>query len=236
MEFDQYKPLFTCEHGGNNIPKKYQHLFKKESKLLRSHRAYDIGALKLARNLHSKIPSHLTFTQVSRLIVDTNRSPWNSSLFSKFTKNLLKPEKQSILNNYYFPFRNQTEILIEKSINKKQAILNLSLHSFTPILNGQIRNSDIGLLYNPQCLVEKQFCHQLKIELSKIAPEFKVRFNYPYLGITDGFSVYLSKKFPNRKRFFGVCLEFNQAIFKNFDRFKRLKFGLNLALKSLLQV
>ena len=68
-----------------------------------------------------------------------------------------------------------------------------------------------------------------------LSGDFKIRFNYPYLGVTDGLVVYLSKKFINRKKFFGICLEFNQALIKDKVKFKKLGEYLAESIKNTLK-
>ena len=45
----------------------------------------------------------------------------------------------------------------------------------------------------------------------KLAPEFRVRRNYPYAGKGDGLTSHLRRQFPPRA-YVGIELEVNQAI------------------------
>jgi len=63
-------------------------------------------------------------------------------------------------------------------------VIHVSCHSFTPELNGQVRNTDIGLLYHPARTKEVALCKRWKASLKACAPELKVRRNYPYAGRT----------------------------------------------------
>lgn len=92
-------------------------------------------------------------------------------------------------------------------------MLHLSLHSFTPILNGHKRNCDIGLLYDPQRINEKKFCENFKTIIQKINPSIITRKNYPYLGIGDGFTSFMRKQIPEQF-YSGIEIEMNQ---KHFD-------------------
>jgi len=100
------------------------------------------------------------------------------------------------------------EALISKILEKGEKLLHVSVHSFSPELDGSIRNTDIGLLFDPKNAEEKNYCKILKKELLLLGPQFKVRFNYPYLGKADGFTTYLRKKYP--KNYLGIELEINQ--------------------------
>ena len=97
---------------------------------------------------------------------------------------------------------------IEKAMQAGEKVLHLSIHSFTPKLNGIERNADIGLLYDPSKKAEKAFCARMKQELLAEGLELRVRFNYPYLGKADGFTTHLRKVFP--ENYSGIELEVNQ--------------------------
>jgi predicted N-formylglutamate amidohydrolase len=111
-------------------------------------------------------------------------------------------------------------------------VLHVSVHSFTPNLNGEERQCDIGLLYDSRKLEEKEFCKQLKNELSQIDNMLNVRFNYPYLGKADGFTTYLRKQFP--KHYLGIELEINQKYAKDNVMNSKIKAVLFSALQHLI--
>ena len=200
------KLVLTCEHGGNEIPTKYLPLFKDAKVALNSHRGLDLGALDLFHHL-SKLASFSNIQIISRLLIEANRSLQYPQLFSEFTKNLPSKEKNEIIENYYFPYRNVIENKISRLIEKGE-LLHFSTHSFTPVWMGEPRNADIGLLYDPSRMREKDFCKNLKQQLLLQSPALKIRFNYPYLGIADGFTTYLREKFP--ENYAGIELEVNQ--------------------------
>lgn len=200
--------IISCEHATNAIPASYQSLFSSHTVLLASHRGYDIGALELAKRL-APLADYYLFANTSRLLVELNRSPRHPQVFSEITKLLSKADKQQILATYYFPYRQQLEHKIQQAITGGQTILHISVHSFTPELNGQQRNADIGLLYDSRRTSEKQFCQQWKRTLLEIAPQLKVRFNYPYQGKADGLTTYLRKQL-SADQYLGIELEVNQ--------------------------
>jgi predicted N-formylglutamate amidohydrolase len=80
--------ILTCEHGGNDIPRPYSHLFRGAKAQLESHRGWDPGALTLARHLAKALDRPLLAVTVSRLFVEANRSPTNRRIWSDFTKGL----------------------------------------------------------------------------------------------------------------------------------------------------
>ncbi|WP_452224141.1 N-formylglutamate amidohydrolase [Lacinutrix chionoecetis] len=224
------KLILTCEHGGNDIPKVYKKHFT-NNKILKTHRAYDLGALDLFQ--HLKPLSHASyFSTTSRLLVELNRSLHHPQLFSEFTKKLPDNKKAEIIEAYYKPYRTLVENSIKKEIANGISVLHISVHSFTPQLNGDIRNCAIGLLFDYSKDEEKQICKKIKAQLLKENSNLKIRFNYPYLGKADGFTTYLRKQFP--KHYLGIEIEVNQKFASKNSMKTEIKASIYRALNSIL--
>ena len=221
--------ILSCEHGGNIIPEIYKPWFADAENELNSHRGLDFGALDLFRQLQD-LAQYSQFNEISRLLVEVNRSLNHPALFSEFTKNLSTALKKEILESYYFSYRNVLEEKISEEIRDGNEVLHLSIHSFTPVLNGQHRKADIGILYDPQRPREKSFSKNLKEMLQQNLQELKVRSNYPYLGKADGFTTYLRRKFP--EAYLGIELEINQKYAENNKFPAWLKTGIFQAVNS----
>ncbi|WP_114783072.1 N-formylglutamate amidohydrolase [Botryobacter ruber] len=225
------KLLLTCEHGGNSIPPAYRALFEGHDALLATHRGYDIGALDLFNHLKDLTPDSF-FAVESRLLVELNRSVGQEDLFSGITGKLTEEEKNVLLQKHYYPFRNQVEQVVQGHMAAGNQVLHVAVHSFTPELNGEIRQADIGLLYDPERGPEHLFCSDWKKALELEAPEFQVRYNYPYLGTADGFPTYLRHKF-DASQYGGIELEVNQKYAQEAHRqWHRLKVVLRKTLRS----
>ena len=141
-------------------------------------------------------------------MIESNRSEWQKSLFSRYSEVLTEREKIELLDTYYLPYRNEVINSIKGFINAGHQVIHISVHSFTPVLHDKHRNADVGLLYDPQRTAEKEFSVRWKELLLDITPGLKVRFNYPYLGKSDGFTTSLRKLFP--ENYVGIELEINQ--------------------------
>jgi len=207
---DMKKLVITCEHGGNQIPEQYHYLFENSlaKAELASHEGMDFGANELAHYL-SKYAESSFFAEVSRLVVDLNRSLTHPNLFSDYIKTLSHEERDQILQVHYLPFRSEVENQIALFIAQGYQVIHLSIHSFVGSINGKPRNADVGLLYDPSRLFEKAYCQKWRAELEELAPHLRVRFNYPYLGKSDGFTTYLRRKF-DEPAYSGIEVEFNQ--------------------------
>jgi hypothetical protein len=69
----------------------------------------------------------------------------------------------------------------------------------------------VGLLYHPARRGESELCARWKVSLATLAPELRVRRNYPYAGRGDGLTSHLRMRFPPHV-YVGIELEVNQAI------------------------
>ena len=205
-----YFCLVSCEHASHEIPFQYQSLFEKKENILLTHRGYDIGA-KLVFDYVSKIATYACEGKYSRLLIDLNRTLNHSHLFSEFTKHLPLQEKEEIIRTVYEPYVRTMEKKIQEALHDKKKVFHLSIHSFTPVLHGEKRTNDIGFLYAPYRVQEKEFCMALKEACSKEIPDFKIRMNYPYRGTANGLTHYFRKKFP--RDYVGIELEINQKLF-----------------------
>ncbi len=201
--------LITCEHGGCRVPARYRRIFSAHRKLLTTHRGYDIGALALARRLARRLRAPLIYSQVTRLLVDLNRSVGHRTIFSEATRALARLERSAILLRYYRPYRERVEKAIRAATKRQEAVLHLSVHTFTPVLDGMVRRADVGLLYDPGRRGEVALCRQWRKGLAQADGKLRIRANYPYRGTSDGLTTYLRTRF-SAKCYLGIELEVNQ--------------------------
>ena len=201
--------LVSCEHGGNLVPGRYARLFRRRQRLLQSHRGWDAGALLLARELAAGLNARLEAATTTRLLVDLNRSPRHPGLFSICTRDLDPAEKRHILERWYLPYRNAVENAVASALKKHRRVIHLSIHSFTPALDGEERHADVSLLYDPARSGELAFSSRVLEELSRREPHKCLRRNYPYRGTADGLTTHLRKRFP-KHRYLGIEVEVNQ--------------------------
>ena len=203
--------LVTCEHGGNRIPASYRTLFHGHRELLDTHRGYDPGALLMARQLARALRAPLVTSTVSRLLIDLNRSVGHPHLFSDVTRGTPATVREGIVARHYLPYRGRVEQVVAGAVSRGRRVIHVSSHSFTPELFGKVRRADVGLLYDPRRRGEVRLCAQWKSVLAYMAPDLRVRRNYPYVGKGDGLTSYLRRRFPPAA-YVGVEIEVNQRI------------------------
>ena len=207
--------ILTCEHASNKLPAAFKKAVPAE--VLKTHRAYDIGAVQVFRKLVKFAkPDFFCEGKFSRLFVDLNRTITNKSAFSDYLRNNENAKESA--TKYWNEYRAAIEKFVDSALKPKTraaksapTIIHLGIHSFTPTLNGKVRNTDIGILYDPSRPQERAYANVIKAEIKRLYPAMKVRFNYPYKGSSDGLTTTLRKKFG--PQYVGIEIEINQKFF-----------------------
>jgi predicted N-formylglutamate amidohydrolase len=203
--------VVTCEHAGNHVPAAYRHLFvsRRARLALASHRGYDPGARQVAREVAHLLLAPLVTNPTTRLLVETNRSIGHPRVFSEFSSVLDRAARAQVLARHYLPHRARVQSSIDSAPDG--FVLHLAIHSFTPVLAGKMRRTDIGLLCDPKRPGERQLCKAWQREL-RMTTRWVVRRNDPYRGSSDGLTTTLRTRFP-RRRYLGLEVEINQRLF-----------------------
>lgn len=218
--------IVTCEHATNAIPRAYQAYFQGAKSALDSHRGLDFGALHIALEIQKKLSAPLFKAEVSRLLVDCNRSLHHQDLFSEWSGWYSSSEKQLILEQFYFPYRKNIEAAIQHEIQKQRPIIHLSIHSFTPVLDQIERQAEIGLLFDPKRQREQSIARRIQQLLIKQDLAYRIRMNYPYKGNSDGLTTYLRQRF-SADGYMGLEIEVNQALVMQKNALNRISQALS---------
>lgn len=228
------KLVLSCEHAVNTVPEAFQSLFASHKTLLETHRGIDFGALTIGTYLSQYFSCDFVQAKTTRLLIDYNRSLFHRDCFSEITVLLPEEEKNKLIQQYYLPYRQEVENRIKKHIDTGHQVLHLSVHSFTPIWNNISRNADLGLLYDPKRPSEKMLAKNWKKQLKQQSKTLRVRMNYPYPGISDGFTTALRKQFTDSV-YAGLELETNQNLVGNAETLSSLSKILAQTLETLIR-
>lgn len=143
--------LIVADHASNQIPPSLNQLGLTQD-TLEKHIAYDIGTRALAYALSDALCCEAIISTVSRLVIDKNRRPDQDGLVPEISDGIAIPGNRALSHaavaervlHYYEPYHAH----IGRQVAARNAPFVLSLHSFTPHMNGQQRPWDCGLLYN----------------------------------------------------------------------------------------
>ena len=145
----------------------------------------------------------------TRLLIDLNRSIGHRQLHSEATRALARSTRSDIAARHYRPHRDAVESEVARRIASGQRVLHVASHSFTPEMNGVVRQADVAWLYDPRRPGEGALALQWLNALKKRRPELKLRRNYPYEGKGDGLTALLRKRHAP-EQYVGIELEVNQ--------------------------
>jgi len=235
MRFASSQVLVTCEHASNCLPPAYGTLGVNSADLS-SHVAWDIGAAKLARTLTERLDCTSVVGRYSRLLIDLNRSESSPTLIVTRShgveipgnRDLDSSERRHRIDTYHRPYNAEVERCVRERIATWGSCLHLSVHSFTPSLDGtNHRNCDVGVLYHPQRTQEHRIAELLRRELGRTS--LRVRRNYPYRGSLDGVQTRM-KKMLEDGAYIGIQFEVVETVYADDIRWKKIADALAAAL------
>lgn len=180
--------LIICDHSGNRVPRALKGLGLAKSELNR-HIGWDIGTEDIGRYFSKALDMPAILAVYSRLVVDLNRAPHHPECIPAVSDHteipanagLSKRDKEQRLKELFRPYQEQIGKQVDRFIKKKKTPLILSIHSFTPELDGKKRPWHIAILWNKQ----EKLAKQLIAEVRRKHPGLLVGSNEPYT-LKDG--------------------------------------------------
>lgn len=147
--------LLIADHACNHIPEKLDNLGL-EAEWQDNHIAYDIGTKALCEALQKKLHSRAIAARFSRLIVDPNRPLDHETLIPQLSDNIFVPgnadlsekDKAKRIATFHAPYHEAISNEVARIGANGQTPVLVSLHSFTPVMNGQTRPWHAAVLWN----------------------------------------------------------------------------------------
>ena len=178
--------VLICEHASHNIPETFGTLGL-SSDVLKSHIAWDPGALAVSRLLSSKLDATLVYQRYSRLIYDCNRPPESAAAMPVTSEiydipgneDLSEAERFARTSALYVPFHDRVSALVAEREAAGRAAVIVTIHSFTPVYHGQFRPVQIGILHDRDSRLADAMLGAVK------GQAYRVERNAPY-GPEDG--------------------------------------------------
>ncbi|MGB0646384.1 MAG: N-formylglutamate amidohydrolase [Bradymonadia bacterium] len=175
--------IFTCEHASDYFgPTPIE---PENESLLGTHWALDLGAAELTTTLARLSHSVGIMSTYSRLLLDPNRSLDSNTLFVEHIEGtpvycnyaLSQGEKERRIEGLHSGFHQGiSDALCEHAANDPCTLV--SIHSFTPVWNGQARPVEIGVLFD-------RFFDESNRTVRRLREHgFDARPNEPYSGMT----------------------------------------------------
>lgn len=142
--------VLLCDHASRRIPRRLGTLGL-DPALLSDHIAWDPGAAEVARRLSAHLDAPLVLSGYSRLVIDCNRPLSSPESIPESSAGVpipgnrgLPPEaRKTRVEALFQPYHGAVGQLLDSRSGRPTVLL--SIHSFTPVLNGQARPWHIGV-------------------------------------------------------------------------------------------
>ena len=147
--------LLVCDHASCRFPKSLGDMGL-DPFAQRCHLAIDIGAGSLTESLAQSLGVTAVLAQYSRLVVDCNRDLLDSSAFLAYGDGIVVPgnnglstaHKELRASEIYWPYHEAVDGQVRRLSAQGTKPALVSVHSFTPVLNGESRSWQIGVLWD----------------------------------------------------------------------------------------
>ncbi|MDH3195831.1 MAG: N-formylglutamate amidohydrolase [Hyphomicrobiales bacterium] len=171
--------LLVCEHAGRVIPQALGNLGL-SARAYDEHIAWDIGAAEVSRGIAKRVGAPLVLQPYCRLVIDCNRPPDEPDAITAVSDRHPVPgnvqlsdgDRANRAREIFWPFQRQIDSMFARSPRS----LAVSIHSFTPVMDGVARPWDIGLLHRK----DSETAPCLKDLLAHRRPDLNIAFNEPY--------------------------------------------------------
>ena len=175
--------LLVCDHACLRLPKALGSMGL-DPAARRCHIALDIGAGPLTERLAEILGVTAVLCQYSRLVVDCNRQLMDPGAYLEFgdgivvpgNRNLRQDSKDIRAGEIYWPYHDAIDAQIKRLQLHNSYPVFVSIHSFTPVLNGAFRTWEMGVLWDKDRVTAEIFLHGLR------EAGYLVGDNEPYSG------------------------------------------------------
>lgn len=171
--------VITCEHASERLPAPFEWPVE-DQRLCGTHWAYDLGAREVAFELAARLRAPCVASRFTRLLVDPNREEHHKDLFRavaegatvRLNATLSEAERAERIARYYRPYHEAVDAVLAYA----DAPVLLSVHSFTPVYEGRVRELELGVLFNKEERAARALGRALSAEFPGVA------YNEPWSG------------------------------------------------------
>ena len=181
--------LLLADHARNAMPEEYGDLGLPASEFER-HIAYDIGVEALTRALARQLDAPALLCGFSRLLIDPNRGEDDPTMIRQLYDGTIIPanypmspeEREKRLELFYRPYHDAVGALTASvAAASGKAPFIVSIHSFTPAMQGVARRWHVGILWDRDDRAVRPIIDALSAD-----PALMVGDNEPYDGALRG--------------------------------------------------
>ena len=186
--------VLIADHAGRAIPQALGTLGLGPAELAR-HIAWDIGIADVTRRLAKRLDAPAALAGYSRLVIDCNRKLGNPTSMAQESDGVDVPGNRGLspaqraqrVAALFTPYHDAITGVIESRRRAGLVPALVSMHSFTPVMNGFERPWHVGILWNRDPRLPLLLLKRLAAE-----PGIRVGDNEPYSGREEhGYSIYV---------------------------------------------
>jgi predicted N-formylglutamate amidohydrolase len=185
--------VLVADHARNSLPEEYGDLGLPADEFQR-HIAYDIGVEGVTRRLAALTGAPAVMASYSRLLIDPNRGEDDPTLIRQLYDGTVVPanyplapaERERRLENFYRPYHDAVGAMIA-SVHAATggSPLIISVHSFTPVMQGHVRPWHVGVLWDLDDRAPRPLIEMLAADETLVVGD-----NEPYDGALRGDTMY----------------------------------------------
>lgn len=191
--------LLLCDHAGRRVPGGRDRLGISEEALSR-HIGWDIGAAEVTRALARSLDAPALLNHVSRLVIDPNRRPGTATSIPAISDGCVVPGNEALaleavierVRCHFLPYHRAVARRIGAFRREGRVPAVIAVHSFTPVMNGEDRPWQVGILWRGDQRLSAPVLAALRARGDLVVGD-----NQPYSGIRDfGFTVQFHAQRP----------------------------------------
>lgn len=175
--------LIICDHASNRVPQVLNNVGLSKADLAK-HIAWDPGTEVIGEYMSEKLDAAAVFATYSRIVVDVNRGERSPECMREVSDHIVVPgnqkltaaEKRQRLDEIFWPYHRTLSAQIKAQRKKGIVPMIVSLHSFTPEMDGYKRPWEIGVLWNKEEGIARRVVDNLRAQ----NPGMVVGENEPY--------------------------------------------------------
>ena len=147
--------LLACDHAGNRVPRVLDNLGISDTERAR-HIGWDIGAAGVTTALAGLLDATAILQTYSRLVIDCNRRPGHPTSVAPVSDGTRIPGNQGApppwlaarIDEVFNPYHAAIAAEIDARLARDAPPIVIAVHSFTPIMAGEARIWQAGVLHN----------------------------------------------------------------------------------------
>ncbi len=227
--------ILVCDHASNRVEASLKQLGLPDT-ILQQHIAYDIGAAAITEILSELLRSPAVLSEFSRLVIDPNRYIIDPTSIPEVSdaidiianKSISQVQRSQRVERFFKPYHQQISHLIDAVVGRNARPFLISIHSFTPELNGDARPWGLGVLMGRD---DDRQALQLIENLRRETP-FNIGVNQPYDAKTP--MGYTTHHHAVERGFEHLLIEIRQDLIANDSQQRQIAGLLHRAIRTIL--